>query len=98
MRAMLVTAALIASALISSVQLQPVAAQSASTERGRLLYENHCTVCHESVVHVREDRKVDSRQDLLAYIARWQQHLGLGWSGDEMNAVRDYLNEKYYGL
>ena len=98
MRAMLVTAALIASALIVGFQVQPVTAQSASSDRGRLLYENHCTVCHESVVHVRDERKVDSRQALLAYIARWQNYLGLGWSADEMDAVREYLNETYYGL
>ena len=98
MRITLITAALIALVSLAAIGQRPVVAQPASAERGRLLYENHCTVCHESVVHVREDRKVKTRQDLLAFISRWQNHLGLGWSAEEMNDVREYLNEKYYGL
>lgn len=98
MRAMLFAAALLAALSIAVLQQIPAAAQSADAERGRLLYENHCTVCHESVVHVRDDRKVDSRAALLGYVARWQDYLGLGWSAEEMNDVRAYLNEQYYGF
>lgn len=70
----------------------------ADSERGRLLYENHCMVCHESVVHVREDRKAASREDLRAWIRRWEQQLELEWEGSDIEDVTEYLNDRYYGF
>ncbi|MCK7583313.1 MAG: hypothetical protein MZV65_52385 [Chromatiales bacterium] len=43
----------------------------ADTERGRLLYENHCMSCHESVLHIREKRKAANPAELRAAIERW---------------------------
>ena len=70
----------------------PVAASS----RGELLYENHCKVCHESVVHVRENRKVKSREDLRGWVARWSSERKLNWSNDEINDVADFLARRFY--
>ena len=70
----------------------------ADGERGQLLYENHCTICHTSVVHVREKRKAASREDLLAWVRRWQQQLDLKWGNTEIEDVTEYLNERYYGF
>ena len=70
----------------------------ADSERGRLLYENHCMVCHESVVHVREDRKAASREDLQAWIRRWERQLELKWDSSEIEDVTEFLNDRYYGF
>lgn len=73
-------------------------AASADAERGRLLYENHCIHCHESVVHIREDRKVGSVDELRQQIQRWQGVLTLGWQEVEIEDVLEYLNGQYYKL
>ena len=66
--------------------------------RGRLLYENHCTVCHTSVVHVREQRKASTRDEIRSWIVRWQKELGLQWTSSEIDDVIEYLNDDYYKL
>jgi len=71
-------------------------AQQANHERGRALYENHCTVCHTSNVHIRSKRKARSTQDIHAWVVRWSTELKLGWSPEDVNDVRYYLNGRYY--
>lgn len=69
---------------------------AADTQRGRLLYENHCQVCHTSVVHVRDQRKAKSPAELRAFILRWSGELKLKWSDDELADVYRHLNNLYY--
>jgi cytochrome c5 len=64
--------------------------------RGRMLYENHCTRCHTSVVHVREKRRADSLRVLEAWVRRWSGEEKLPWSEEEIIEVVDYLNLRYY--
>ena len=73
-------------------------ARAADAERGRLLYENHCTVCHTSVVHLREQRKATTREEIQTWIRRWQKELNLQWGTAEVEDVSDYLNDRYYRL
>jgi mono/diheme cytochrome c family protein len=73
-------------------------ARAADPERGKLLYENHCQVCHTSVVHVREDRKARSREEIRTWIQRWRRELGLQWGSAEVDDVIEYLNNRYYKL
>lgn len=73
-------------------------ATAADAERGRLLYENHCTVCHTSVVHIRDRRKATSRDDIQMWVRRWQQHLGLQWDTVEVDDVAEFLNVRFYGF
>ena len=56
----------------------------AGLERGQLLYENHCTGCHTSTVHIREQRKVKSAAELRAFIQRWSGEIKLTWSSEEL--------------
>ncbi|MGI9302897.1 MAG: hypothetical protein ACR2RB_09340, partial [Gammaproteobacteria bacterium] len=74
--------------------LAPVLA--ADGPRGQLLYENHCHSCHESIIHVREQRVVDSIEALEQHVARWVSTLGLSWSPDDIADVERYLDEKFY--
>ena len=66
--------------------------------RGQLLYENHCTRCHASVLHVRENRRADSLKALEGWVRRWSGEEKLGWSEEEIVEVVDYLNRRYYKL
>ena len=86
---------LVAASALLVVAPQPAAADES---RGKLLYENHCQVCHESTVHVRENRKVEDRAGIMRMVVRFSDHLELDWSADEMRDVADYLAAEYYGL
>jgi len=78
--------------------LPALAVQAQEPGQGEMLYQNHCTECHESTVHVREHTKVATLADLESYVRRWSDYKQLGWSDTERNAVRDYVNESYYGF
>ena len=65
-------------------------------ERGQLLYENHCTVCHASQVHIRDKRKARSEDDVLEWVERWRDHLQLNWGRQEVSDVQRYLYLRYY--
>jgi hypothetical protein len=73
-------------------------ARAADAERGKLLYENHCKVCHTSVVHVREDRKARSRDEIRTWVQRWRTELGLQWESADVDDIVEYLNDRYYKL
>ena len=84
------------SLLLVALPLLLAAPAHADEARGKLLYENHCQVCHESGVHVRENRKVTDRGGIMAMVVRFSQHLQLEWAAEEMVDVVDYLDAEYY--
>ena len=67
-----------------------------TTERGKLLYDNHCRICHDSNVHIRNHRKAASIVDIAFWVTRWQAHLKLKWSDEDINDVVDHLDTEYY--
>ena len=71
-------------------------AEGADSERGRLLYENHCLACLETLAYMREAHKVRSLSDLRVRVIRWAQNQKLGWGKDEVNDVVNYLDSQYY--
>ena len=82
--------------VVFSVLLSYSMPASADAERGRLLYENHCTSCHISTLHVREQRKSKTPAEMRAWIVRWSGELKLNWREDELADVYRYLNNRYY--
>jgi len=64
--------------------------------RGHDLYGNHCIECHESVVHVREDHKAKSIEEIEAFIIRWSSYRNLSWNREDISDVLHYLNTRYY--
>lgn len=92
------TAALLAILEITTLLFGGGYARAADPERGRLLYENHCRVCHTSAVHMREGRKAASRDEIQTWVKRWCKELGLQWGTLEIDDVTEYLNDRYYQL
>jgi len=82
-----------ATALLAVISTPAVAGDAG---RGALLYENHCTICHTSVVHLRENHIAQSSADVRAQVLRWSTHLKLDWSEEEINDVTQYLSGSYY--
>jgi mono/diheme cytochrome c family protein len=74
----------------------PAATQATSTLRGTELYENHCTACHTSLVHIREKKKGKSLEQVEVWIRRWAGELKLEWRDEEVKDVLQYLNSRYY--
>ena len=66
------------------------------TNRGAMLYDNHCIQCHTQQVHWREKKLVTDWESLLAQVDHWQRASGLEWSKNDINEVSRYLNSKYY--
>ncbi|HYA37023.1 MAG TPA: hypothetical protein VEI74_01950 [Candidatus Methylomirabilis sp.] len=84
---------------VPEVQLpipRPATPSAQTVSRGQLLYENHCIACHESVVHVRHDRRAQSYKALQEWVVRWSNQQQLGWGAGEIADVVDYLNRRYY--
>ena len=64
--------------------------------RGELLYSNHCIACHNLQVHWRDKRLVKDWASLRLEVRRWQKTAGLGWSEDDIVAVAQFLNIRFY--
>lgn len=68
------------------------------TGRGQMLYERACAACHTEQAHWREKRLVRDWHGLLHQVTRWNDFTKQQWRPDEIQAVADYLNQKYYHL
>jgi mono/diheme cytochrome c family protein len=72
----------------------PLAAQDA--DRGKMLYETHCTACHERSVHRRESRVAKDFPELRSRVEQWGTNTSARFRPDEIDAVAAYLNRLYY--
>jgi len=82
--------------LCSTVSAQTTSSLTPDAQRGELLYENHCSGCHESQVHVRKKHKAESLGDVQKQVARWSSELRLDWSGSDIQDVAHFLFTRYY--
>ena len=64
--------------------------------RGQLLYENHCTTCHASQVHIRSNHKARSVEDVRRWVIHWQRELKLKWNNEDVNNVSKFISEHFY--
>ena len=67
-----------------------------SGERGRLLYENHCIVCHTTKVHRRVPQLPLSVHELRQIVAYFAHAEKLQWSEQDIADVAEYLVRNYY--
>jgi mono/diheme cytochrome c family protein len=61
-----------------------------------LLYSTHCSTCHNSTIHWREQKLATDWTSLKAQVNRWQRYTKLRWSEQDINDVTAYLNTYYY--
>jgi ethanolamine utilization protein EutP (predicted NTPase) len=67
-----------------------------ATNRGAMLYENHCQECHTQQVHWRDKTLVSDSKGLFAEVTRWQHTLALDWKETDIGEVSRYLNDRFY--
>ncbi|MDZ7753551.1 MAG: cytochrome c [Gammaproteobacteria bacterium] len=70
---------------------------------GKALHDANCMSCHESMmsgdpndIYTRDNRRVTSLDGLEAQVRRCEHSLGLKWFDDEVAAVTDFLNDRFY--
>ena len=66
--------------------------------RGGLLYSTHCSACHTSTIHWREQKLATDWKSLKAQVNRWQRYTKLRWSEEDIIDVTSYLNTYYYNF
>ena len=76
----------------------PAAAGAADLERGRMLHENHCRMCHDSIAYKRGDRIAGTYAQVKAQVTRWQTKPGLRWSEADIDSVTAFVAKTYYKL
>jgi mono/diheme cytochrome c family protein len=83
-------------ALVLAVAVLPATAQNA--ERGRLLYETHCTTCHYERVHERAAgrSRVHTLADLRDEVARRAALTGRPFTLEDLADIAEYLNRSHY--
>ena len=74
----------------------PVSNANDPANLGKMLYLNHCMICHESNAHIRAKRQARSREDIATWVTRWASYLELKWSDAYVEAVTEYIDETYY--
>lgn len=69
---------------------------NSSPAAGELLYLVNCIECHTAQVHWRDRRLASDWASLRSQVWRWQNNIGQSWSQEQIDAVTNYLNGRYY--
>ncbi len=72
------------------------ASQARASDRGELLYVNHCQGCHGINVHTRVNRLVKTPEQLRAWVMSWTVHNSLDWGEQEVADITAFLNRRFY--
>jgi hypothetical protein len=75
-----------------------VPAGAADLERGRMLHENHCRMCHDSIAYKRGDKIATNYAEIQAQVTRWETNTGLHWSKEDIDNVTAFVAKTYYKL
>jgi mono/diheme cytochrome c family protein len=86
--------ALICAGVLAALALAPASAQD--LERGRMLHDNHCRMCHDSIAYKRGDKIAKDAAQVNAQVIRWQTNSGLRWTAQDIDNVTAYLVLTYY--
>ena len=71
---------------------------AADLNRGKILYEDHCTGCHNESVFQRKKRMVNTEQQLLARIRQCELSNELTWFDEDIQDVAAYIGQTFYGF
>jgi mono/diheme cytochrome c family protein len=83
---------------LAACLLGPASANAADLERGRMLHENHCRMCHDSIAYKRGDKIANTNAEIKAQVTRWQANTGLRWSEADIDSVTAWVAKTYYKL
>jgi mono/diheme cytochrome c family protein len=77
---------------------QPLQAQD--EERGRLLYDTHCTGCHYERIHKRDRDKsrVRTLAELRVEVVRRAADTKRPFTVEDLDDIAAYLNRSYYRM
>ena len=84
--------------LICAFVASAAPANAVDLERGKLLHDNHCRMCHDSIAYKRGSKLASDYAQIKAQVIRWQTNTGLRWSQEDIDSVAAYLAETYYKL
>lgn len=65
-------------------------------QRGQILHDEECLVCHNSSVYTRENRRVLDLKELRARVKLCQQDVGAEWDTTQLDDVVAFMNEGFY--
>jgi cytochrome c5 len=82
--------------LLLAVSGMAAAQLPGGSRRGQMLYENHCSACHNTEVHWRDKKVVRDWDDLILQVRIWQGNGKLGWNEADIQDVAQHLNSLYY--
>lgn len=74
-----------------------LSAVAADAQRGRVLHDNTCTVCHDASMYRPDPFLSKNYTDVRRAVERWQQVIGVGWSAVDIDDVAAYLNRQFFG-
>jgi mono/diheme cytochrome c family protein len=86
----------LAAAIVLGMTATAWGAEMPDLERGRLLYENHCVVCHTPKVHRRVPPLPIDMKELRRIVSTWAKGEQLGWSEQDVTDVAEYLDSTHY--
>jgi hypothetical protein len=69
---------------------------AAEDNSAQTLYEENCVSCHGPEVYTREERKISSLSALEKQVRHCETALGLLWFDEDISAVAQLLNERFY--
>jgi len=73
-----------------------VVASPLQADKGKALYEEKCTRCHNSELFTRKDRSVNNLEVLKTRVKVCSIAAEAEWTDDKINLVVDYLNKNFY--
>ena len=82
--------------LLAMVMTTPAPAFAANIEHGKVLYEQHCTRCHDTRVHTRPDCRIGSLEALQSQVKRCELNASVDWPQQDVDDVVAYLNATFY--
>jgi hypothetical protein len=87
-----------AACIFISVNKLALAETMPNEPRGGLLYSTHCSVCHNSTIHWREQKLATDWPSLKIQVKLWQGYANLNWTEEDIVDVSAYLNAHYYNF
>ena len=82
--------------LLATSLTTPAPAFADNIEHGKILYEQHCTRCHDTRVHTRPNRRIGSLEALKNQVERCELSQSLKWPQPDVDDVVAYLDTTFY--